>query len=111
MVVSMFLMILGGISFESHFDLTQGKIKKFFNNPEIKFFLGILSISLLLVFINLFFLNKENFFDGFSLKCFPYERFNANVKTITKKEITPIICRGNVEKRCSSQQNILKPVV
>ena len=65
MVVSMFLMILGGISFESHFDLTQGKIKKFFNNPEIKFFLGILSISLLLVFINLFFLNKENFFDGF----------------------------------------------
>jgi trk system potassium uptake protein len=65
MLVSMFLMILGGISFESHFDLMHGRVKKFFNNPEIKFFLGILIISLLLVLFNLFFLNKENFFEGF----------------------------------------------
>ncbi len=65
MLVSILIMILGGLSFESHFDLVHGRIRKFLLNPEIKFFFGILLISTVLIFINLFVFKNNSFFEGF----------------------------------------------
>jgi len=65
MLVSILLMVLGGISFESHFDLIHGRIKKFFSNPEIKFFFGIILIAAGLIFVNLLIFKNNSFFEGF----------------------------------------------
>lgn len=65
MLVSILIMILGGMSFESHFDLIHGRIRKFLSNPEIKFFFGILALSTGLVLINLFVFKNNSFFEGF----------------------------------------------
>ena len=65
MLVSVLLMTLGGISFESHFDLISGKIKRFFSNPEIKFFLGLIVVATGLIFINLFIFKNTSFFESF----------------------------------------------
>ena len=65
MLVSILLMVLGGISFESHFDLIHGKIKRFLSNPEIKFFFGIILLATGLIFVNLFIFKNNSFFEGF----------------------------------------------
>lgn len=65
MLVSILLMTLGGISFESHFDLIHGKIKRFLSNPEIKFFFGLIFIASVLISINLFVFKNNSFFEGF----------------------------------------------
>ncbi len=65
MIVSILLMLVGGISFESHYDLIHGKIKRFFSNPEIKFFFGIILLAIALVSINLFIFKNNSFFDAF----------------------------------------------
>lgn len=65
MLVSILIMILGGMSFESHFDLIHGRVRKFLSNPEIKFFFGILLLATGLIFTNLFVFKNNSFFDGF----------------------------------------------
>jgi trk system potassium uptake protein TrkH len=65
MIVSILLMAIGGISFESHYDLIHGKIKRFLSNPEIKFFFGIILLATALVSVNLFIFKNNSFFDAF----------------------------------------------
>ncbi len=65
MLVSILLMTLGGISFESHFDLIHRRLRRFFANPEIKFFLGIILLATGLIFVNLFIFKNNSFFEGF----------------------------------------------
>ena len=36
-------------------------------------------------------INLKNFFNGLSLKCFPYERFKAELIMVIRKEAIPII--------------------
>ena len=65
MLVSILLMTLGGISFESHFDLIHRRIKRFFANPEIKFFLGLILLATGLIFVNLLIFKNTSFFESF----------------------------------------------
>jgi len=58
------MMVLGGISFESHYELTKLNFKKFYSNPEIRFFFGIIILSTILILINLFFAGKNYLLDS-----------------------------------------------
>lgn len=64
MSVAILLMLLGGISFESHYDLLRGKIKKFFSGPELRFFFGVIILAIILLFINFYLFKNNSFFDG-----------------------------------------------
>jgi trk system potassium uptake protein TrkH len=59
------LMLLGGISFESHYELTKLKFGKFFSNPEVRFFFGIIILSTVLILVNVFFSGKNYILDSF----------------------------------------------
>jgi len=65
MGVTIILMLLGGISFESHYDLLKGRVRKFFFGPELRFFFGVIFVATTLIFINFYFFNEYAFFDGF----------------------------------------------
>lgn len=65
MLVTMLLMTLGGISFESHYELLKGRVKRFFSNPEIIFLFALIIISAVLLSINFYLFNNNAFFDGF----------------------------------------------
>ncbi|MFA5126303.1 MAG: TrkH family potassium uptake protein [archaeon] len=65
MSVAVLLMLLGGISFEAHYDLLRGKIRRFLTNPELKFFFTIIFAATVLVFINFFVFKNYAFFDAF----------------------------------------------
>ncbi len=60
-----FMMLVGGISFESHYKLLKGKIKAFFGNPEIKALFIIILLSSSLVALNLYLNHKNSYFDSF----------------------------------------------
>lgn len=51
--VAMLLMLVGGISFVVHFRILEGDKKELINNPEVKTYLAIILLGVLLVFINL----------------------------------------------------------
>ena len=65
MGVTIILMLLGGISFESHHDLFKGRIRKFFAGPELRFFLGVIVAATILLCINFYFFKDAAYFDGF----------------------------------------------
>ncbi|MFW5788077.1 MAG: TrkH family potassium uptake protein, partial [Halanaerobiales bacterium] len=53
-LVTIVLMILGTINFATHYTLIQGKVKKFFQNAEIKFMIILFAISIpVVIFISL----------------------------------------------------------
>jgi trk system potassium uptake protein TrkH len=65
MITCILLMLLGGISFESHYDLLRGKVRKFFSGVELRFFLGVIVFAVILISFSLFFSGSSNYFDGF----------------------------------------------
>ncbi len=65
MLVTLFLMLCGGISFESHRALLKGNIKRFFSNPEIRLLFTIILFASCLIFLNSFLFAKMHFFDSF----------------------------------------------
>ncbi|MEK6958896.1 MAG: TrkH family potassium uptake protein [archaeon] len=64
MLIGILLMTLGGISFESHYDLFKGKVKRFFSNPEIRFFFAVVAVASILMAINFFMFKESRYFDG-----------------------------------------------
>ncbi|MCX6799335.1 MAG: hypothetical protein NTW59_04555 [Candidatus Diapherotrites archaeon] len=54
-VVSIFLMVIGGISFMSHRELLRMRLREFWANPEVRLFFGIISAAMLLVSANMLF--------------------------------------------------------
>lgn len=65
LLVIMLMMIIGGISFESHYKLFKGKWKDFVNNPEVKSLFVIIIISFLIISIGLWLNHKNQYFDSF----------------------------------------------
>ncbi|MEM0360065.1 MAG: TrkH family potassium uptake protein [Candidatus Diapherotrites archaeon] len=65
MIVTLVLMVLGGISFVSHRDLLRGKIRDFFSNPEIRFFFVLVFASTILIFIQAYLYQTYHYFDSF----------------------------------------------
>ncbi len=63
--ITIILTTLGGMSFESHYSLLTGKVRKFLKNPEIKFFFMITIIASILIFINTYFSNGNKYFESF----------------------------------------------
>jgi trk system potassium uptake protein TrkH len=51
--VSIFLMLLGGISFVVHYKVLSGERSEFWRNPEVRTYFGIISISTLIVAFDL----------------------------------------------------------
>jgi len=64
-VVTIFLMILGGISFEAHYSLLTRKFSRFIKSPEVKFYFLILLAATILVFTNIYLLGNTNYFESF----------------------------------------------
>jgi trk system potassium uptake protein TrkH len=64
MLVCILLMLLGGISFESHYDLLRGKVQKFFSGKELLFFFGIIFLAIALISLSIFFSGSSNYFDA-----------------------------------------------
>jgi trk system potassium uptake protein TrkH len=60
MAVGIILMLLGGISFTSHYKLITGRIKEFFSNPETKFLFLIVIVATLIELVALFYLGFDN---------------------------------------------------
>jgi trk system potassium uptake protein TrkH len=65
MLITIFLMLLGGISFDSHRALLKGKIKNFFFNPEIRLLIAVILVASGLILVNSFFFGQLHFFDSF----------------------------------------------
>jgi len=60
-----FLMLLGGISFESHYELIHLKFSKFYSNPELRFLFVVILLASALILINVFFSGKNFILDSF----------------------------------------------
>jgi trk system potassium uptake protein TrkH len=64
MAITMLLMLLGGISFENHYNLLKGKVGKFFASPELQFFFAVIVGAFVLLAINFYFNKDPSFYDG-----------------------------------------------
>ena len=64
MCITILLMLIGGISFASHYNLIKGKIKQFFKNPEIIFMFIIIVFAFAFVSLEIYLTKKGNYFDG-----------------------------------------------
>ena len=58
------MMLIGGISFISHYELFKGKIKAFFRDPSIRFMFLIIFISFIFVSFEVFYSKKGSITDG-----------------------------------------------
>lgn len=65
MLIAVFLMYVGGISFLTHYKVIKGNIIKLFNNPEVRFMLLITAIATAVVGLDLYKTHKYNYYDGF----------------------------------------------
>ncbi len=65
MFIGILLMLIGAISFNSHYHLLSGDYKKFFKNPEIIFMIAIIFISTALISFEIWFIEANFFYDGF----------------------------------------------
>ena len=65
MSVTILLMLLGGISFESHRDLLKGHIKRFFLNPEVKLLFALILAASAIIFLNSYLSQDSHFFNEF----------------------------------------------
>ncbi len=65
MSATILLMLLGGISFESHRDLLKGRIKRFFSNPEVKLLFGLILAASAIIFLNNYLSQNSHFFNEF----------------------------------------------
>lgn len=64
MISIMIIMLIGGISFESHYSLIKGNFKKFFSNPEIRLLFGLIIGATIIISLSFFLAGKNNYFDA-----------------------------------------------
>ncbi len=64
MCIMILMMLIGGISFASHYELLKGKIKNFFSNPEIRLMLLMILGAAAVIAFDLFLTKQYKFFDG-----------------------------------------------
>lgn len=64
MVICMFLMMIGGISFVSHYHLLRGRIREFFKNAEVRILLGVILVCFLFVSLEVFLTKSYHYFDS-----------------------------------------------
>ena len=65
MLIAVFLMYIGGISFLTHYKVIKGKITNLFNNPEVRFIFLITIVAITLVGLDLYKSHKSMYYEGF----------------------------------------------